>query len=277
MEKITRVIFNFTSKCNLPCDFCYIPFDNIDSRDLELWKRIVDRCKDLGAEILTFGGGDPFLYREFPKLLEHAFDGKIFIQIDTNALALHEEHLSFILKYANLVGLPIEGNEQIHSAMRGNNRHYSIVLKWLGILSEYNVQIKINTVLSKKNNSNLFELAEILSKFRITKWSIYQFWALGRGKEYRDEYDLSYVDFLESTDLIKQQFPNLKIEASSSTLRHKSYFFVSHTGRVYVMTESNQEEYTEIGNIFDLDIVDKWEKHGDYESLRKRTELRKKF
>lgn len=275
MSKITRVIFNFTSKCNLPCKFCYIPFDNIDNRDIEFWKRIVDKCKEIGAEVITFGGGDPFMYKQFIDLLEYSRDGKTFLQIDTNALALHEKEMTSIVRCANLVGLPLEGSEEDHSRIRGNDKHYAVVRKWLARLLQEQVPVKINTVLTRQNAPSLLELAALLDTYPISKWSIYQFWALSIGRENRSDFELSLSEYDRLIERVRREYPNINLEASNSGLRHKSYFFVSHTGRVYVMKNDNQEEYLDIGDIFDPDIVNKWEFHGSYDALLRRTHLRK--
>lgn len=274
MEYVSRIIFNFTNKCNLSCDFCYIPFNNEECKDLDLWKNIIDKCKSLNAKIITFGGGDPFMYKDFYTLLEYTYDGKIFIQVDTNALGLTEKHLNSINSCVDLVSLPVDGTELVHSKMRKNTLHYQVVMKWLKRFNELGIPVKINTVLTKYNYSNLYDLAQILNKYIISKWSIYQYWALGPLKHNRVVFELTDDEYFNITSNLMSNFSNLNIEQSSLRSRYNSYFFVTQTSRVYVMDKKNQEEYVELGSIFDQDIIKKWKLHGNFNDLMHRANKR---
>lgn len=271
---ISRVVFNFTSKCNLSCPFCYVPFDGIDSR-LDLWRRIISRCKEWKPRVITFGGGDPFLYsKEFPLLLQSTADNETFIQVDTNGLALCNWHIPIIKQCVHLVGLPIDGSKEIHTAMRRNPRHFTIVVKWLQRFADEGVPIKINTVVSKVNIHDLDNIAKLLMDFPIRVWSLYQFWPLGPGKNYRSRFEVSTQEFLRAAEAIKGRYNFARIEISAISDRLLCYFFVSHTGRVYVVDRHNYEQYIELGNIFDDDILMKWQGHGDPIALSARASLR---
>src|SRR5688572_4874076 len=105
-----RVVFNFLERCNMQCPFCYLPFDG-ERSSLADWKNIVDRLHAWNVSSITFGGGDPLRYREFPELLSYAahLESRArFIQLDTNAILLRSEHYSLLEQTVDLLGLPLD-------------------------------------------------------------------------------------------------------------------------------------------------------------------------
>ena len=270
---VSRVIFNFTKKCNLSCDFCFVPFDGRDS-SLQLWQRIIARCKTWKPRNITFGGGDPCAYKQFPLLLQSTMDGEVFIQVDTNGLGLRSWHLPIIKQSVQLISLPIDGTEQVHRAMRGHAAHFGIVVKWLRRFADEAVQTKINTVVTRINIHALDGVAKLLMDFPIHVWSLYQFWPLGPGKYHRNRFEVSTQEFPNATRAIRERYDFTRIEVSAISDRLLAYFIVSHTGCVYVMDRHNPEEYVELGNIFDEDILAKWQDHGDYGALAAHADLR---
>jgi MoaA/NifB/PqqE/SkfB family radical SAM enzyme len=271
--KISRVIFNFTNKCNLPCQFCYIPFDGKHS-DLSLWKEIINRCKGWQPKLIVFGGGDPFIYQDFRALLSYCKDENTFIHVDTNALALRSQDIPLIQDAVNQIGLPLDGTETSHTLMRSNPKHFAVVIKWLKILLQAGVRVKVNTVVSKVNYESLRDLAFLLEDYPISQWCLYQFWPLAIGKENQEVFALSDQEYRSITAPIKEEFKFTNIDIASVEKRLHSHFFVSQTGNVYSESHNKSDEYVSVGTIFDDDIIEKWQKHGDPQAMSIRTKLR---
>ena len=74
-----------TTRCNLECDYCYIPKETheMDSKE---WKRIFRKLGDFGIFQLTFGGGEPFLRDDVCELARYADDCGINVTVTTNGL-----------------------------------------------------------------------------------------------------------------------------------------------------------------------------------------------
>lgn len=269
----SRIIFNFTEKCNLNCRFCYVPFDGTTG-NLEVWEGIVQRCKEWHPKLITFGGGDPFLYQDFRQLVTKVADSSIFIHVDTNALALHPNDVPLIKQYINQIGLPLDGNQTHHTIMRGNPKHFANVIKWLARLSDQHIQIKINTVVTRLNGSSLDSLARLLSNFPIRQWCLYQFWPLAQGNYYQQNYNLSEEEFYQTALPIKEQYSFTNIDVSSINSRAHSHFFVTHSGLVYSERKNNHYDYAVLGTIFDKDILEKWRIHTNQQLIEQRTRLR---
>ncbi len=270
---IDRVIFNFTENCNLPCQFCYIPFDNLSS-SLPLWMRIIDRCKEWNPKIIVFGGGDPFIYNDFRALLKYTKESALFIHVDTNSLALRAQDLPIIKDHVDQIGLPLDGLQNSHTKMRNNPKHFEVVIMWLEKLLNLGIRVKINTVVSKINCYDLENLGNLLAGYSISQWCLYQFWPLAKGKDNQDMFALSDKEFFDATQPLKDNFSFTHIDIASVTKRLHSHFFVTHTGKVYSEDINDHKNYVPLGDIFDNDILGKWSKHGDVNHVKFRASLR---
>ncbi|TQM82827.1 radical SAM family protein [Saccharothrix saharensis] len=275
----TRVSFNFLDRCNLACRFCYLPFDGRASA-YDTWLDVVGRLVELGAESITFGGGDPFRYRRFPELLGHVraeLPQITFVQVDTNALGWAERSLADIAATVDLVGLPVDGStDAVHTRMRDRAGHLDRVLHVVERL-QGQVPIKINTVVSRVNAGDLVQLGRLLSRYRIAIWSLYEFWPVGPiAVRNKPGFQLGADEFAAAVDRVVSSCPDLPVEVNAAAARSKSYFFTSQTGRAYAVDGADPNAYVELGSVHDEDIVRKWLDHADPTSNAHRVRERRR-
>ncbi len=264
MKSISRLNFNFSTKCNMQCDYCYMKFDGLNST-LDIWKKIIQRSYELGVRSITFAGGDPFMYKKFSDLLFYTrdiFGDSLFIQVDTNGISLKEIDFLTIQKCVNLLGLPLDGsNSEIHNLMRSNNNHFTIVIDLLKKISLLEVPIKINTVASKINQDDLLSIGELLKNYPIKIWSIYEFWSIGEAATlHSNKHQIDPDIFRQTAKIISDSLSNIRVEIGYIEKRHKAYFFVTQTGRVYTVDNISSSTYVELGTIFDPFIAEDWYK-----------------
>jgi len=258
-----KVIFNFTDSCNMDCPYCYIPFRKTKItkfKTIEVMKRICE----LNPTKITIGGGDPLMYSFLEDLVKIAYNETKNVHIDTNGYGYlkDKKNLEKILPYVSLLGLPLDGhNNTIHTNMRNDNKHFDIIIGMLNDLKHYKVNIKINTVLSKKNYTHISKLAELISSFNIFQWSIFQFWELEKGKNNKDDYLIDSELFNKTIDSLKEEYPLLPIKASSVNDRKSDYLFVTQNGDTYTVMPNNHTEYIFIGSIFDDKVLEIWSKY----------------
>ena len=268
----TRVIFNFLTQCNMDCKFCYLDFGE-PKTSLAQWIRIVDHLAGLGSTSLTFAGGDPFIYPDFPRLLRHAKNSNCFsfIQVDSNGICINSTHYQLLQENCDLLGLSLDGsNNAINTVMRGNGKHYDKVCLLLRELGRSGMKLKVNTVVCRKNLDDLESMAKMLKEFDVKIWSLYEFWSLGSAVSHATEYAISQSEFIGVAERLSKLAPFLKVEFGSVDIRKPSYFFVSHAGRVYTINREDAGKYVTLGNIFEADIVQRWNAQAD----RAQTEYR---
>ena len=271
---IDRVIFNFTNTCYQNCEFCYIPFDKKGNGNVTIWYKIFRRCIELGAKLITFGGGDPFAVSEFQDFLLKVDEFNIDIHIDTNGVFLNDGIIPIMKKVVKLVGLPLDGPRDVHSDIRKNSTHFDMVCDWIGKLIDERIPVKVHTVVTKRNINELEKLSSIIRALKVNSWHLYQFWPIGPCKHHKIKFEITKKYFLESTIQITKDFPSCNIEISTFDERALSYFFTTSLGKVYTVDKSNNNKYVVIGNIFEKDIISKWCVHGNKLALEERAKKR---
>lgn len=264
MLKPTRVIFNYAARCNMPCQFCYIPFNGVRSALADRLAAI-DRVATMGAELITFGGGDPLLDRDLESVFAHTASHGMKIQLDTNGLLLNAGTLPLLQRYVSFMSLPLEGDADTHTAMRGNKKHFAHVLDIIPRVLDAGIRLKINTVACTKNLHAMPTLADTLLPFAnrehnpLARWSIYEFIPAERGDMNRIDFELSPGRFQSAMNELCRRFPDLPIEPGARSTRKSAYFFMNDNGTVYATNPSTDCDSTVfLGHIMDDDIHEKW-------------------
>ncbi len=261
------------------CAFCYIPFDGhpIEQADaVDVLGEVLRR----GPLSITFGGGDPLMFPYLEQLISTVRKRapSIFLQLDTNGIAGTPDRLLRITRAVDLVGLPLDGvSNSVVRAMRGSTDHWTRILALLKELSAAGLAAKVNTVVSRRNIRSLEDVGDALTDMRIARWSLYEFWPLGRrARENSAAFGISTTDFWAAVHNMRARFPHLNIESSTARQRSRAYFFVTPTGRAYVEDELSEGGYRDLGNVrFDSDVWQRWGDYVDTSKNRERFEARR--
>ena len=258
LDGVFRASLNFTSKCNMGCQYCYIPFSR-DTVDAVVVERVLSRLFDIGVCSITIGGGDPLQYPFLIDALPAVRSSFNFIQLDSNLIRLDSHAADTIVRNVDLVGVPLDGpNAQSHGQMRSSPDHFGQVMEAIKLL-DHRVSVKINSVLSVRNYQTFLELSDIVAEIEPLIWAIYQFWPIGdRARRFALRFILEDAKYREIVELIRNRHPRQTIESGESAERAGSYFFVNHNGLVYATDPHDQDKYVWLGSVFDADIVKRW-------------------
>lgn len=91
-----------TSRCNEKCIHCYYPpARQRKELDPNLACDVLDQLPAMGTISITFTGGEPFLHREFPRILRRARKDDLTITIQTNGTLLDDDWIK-LLKEVNV-------------------------------------------------------------------------------------------------------------------------------------------------------------------------------
>ncbi|MBN1935313.1 MAG: radical SAM protein, partial [Anaerolineae bacterium] len=84
-----RMDFALTYACNDNCGHCYVgrPRD-FPTMDVDQWKKVIDRCWEVGIPHICFTGGEATLYPGLRELIEHAEDVGLVTGLLTNGRRL---------------------------------------------------------------------------------------------------------------------------------------------------------------------------------------------
>lgn len=252
-----RIVLNFAHRCNMHCEWCYVPFMP-EAPSADTCMRIVQRIAQVGFKVITFGGGDPLLYPFLPQLLEVAHEAGLFVHVDTNGIGLHcnRATMSLLCDCVGLLGLPLDGpRPDIHNAMRSARSHFELVVSKLAWLAPFIHKVKINTFVSSSNSETITQMVPLIKAFGPARWSVYQYWPLSGGKSATAEHFISTYQFRKATERLPAVIDKTRVETNPTSLRRLTYPFVSHAGEVYLHHPSDQTKYELLGPIFDDSVI----------------------
>lgn len=265
---IDIVDWRFTNKCNNKCFYCYAYTDN---DDLEYKDKIdvLNKIIETGCNVICVSGGEPLINSlECVDFIKYAHAQGMKIHLSTNGF----NYLRYATEIHNKIvrlSLPLDGFDSKSNTCNGrNNESFDTIIEILDKISKFekNPFIKINTTITALNCSvnNLLQIYNILKKYRINLWEIYEFIPENRGvtnlkKLYLEE---GVFDQLENSfnDIIKE--PMFNIEFASRKSRDSRYFIIQADGKVVVPIDKGEivEEFV-VGNILkeeSSEILSKW-------------------
>lgn len=252
----TRAVLNFTHRCALNCDWCYVPFESPPARR-EVVLNVIDRIAALGFSHITLGGGDPFQYAFISDVARKAHGRGLFVHIDTHGKSLlpTQANTKLLAQFVNLVGLPLDGSSaDRHDTMRRSRGHFELIRKRIEWLKVHDHRIKINTLVSAQNIGSLIALADLVAEISPSRWSLYQFWPLGPANRVSTNHAVDDVAFLTLAHEAAERSASktgMDVEVVARQSRRSTYPIVDHDGFVFVHSGTSAEFLTPICSVFD--------------------------
>lgn len=155
--------------CNLMCSYCYERKNNIQKNIVineNIAKKVIQKliysaiCNDYKIVGLNFFGGEPLLHFNIIKKLVQYSEMirpqklKIRYSIVTNGTLMNNDISFFLEKYNFYVTLSIDGNKDIHDAMRKMNNgsgSYNIIKNNLKMLDNSNLRFRGRITVNDSN------------------------------------------------------------------------------------------------------------------------------
>jgi pyrroloquinoline quinone biosynthesis protein E len=141
------LIAELTHRCPLTCAYCSNPVQAAPPSELNpsVWLRVLEEARDLGVVQAHVTGGEPLLYRELARLVEHATRLGLSSQLVTSAVGLARERL-LALRAAGLSTVQISLHELAGRAWPPE--HALRAARWV---REIGLSLTLNLVLYRGN------------------------------------------------------------------------------------------------------------------------------
>lgn len=159
-----------TYRCNYKCEYCWHwRWEKTDEMGLEEWKRALLSLKEyVGAYVVNFVGGEPFLYRHFLELIGFCRDNDVHWGVITNGSALTEKAAARIVDARPVyIDVSIDGStSEIHDRARGVVGSLDRVSRGIRMLvtqrdlSGHRFPIRIKPTVHRYNYGNLSRLVD---------------------------------------------------------------------------------------------------------------------
>ncbi|MDR3569973.1 MAG: mycofactocin radical SAM maturase [Syntrophobacteraceae bacterium] len=179
-----NVTWEVTYACNLTCVHCLS--DSGKKRQGELTTdecmRVIDDLSEAKVFQLNIGGGEPFARPDFLDLMDYAHSKGIVTCISTNGTLIDEEVAKRLDHKLVYIQVSLDGaTARSNDAIRGKGS-YDKVIKALEHLGKRDLEVSINTVLTKLSFPELNKMTELAVKFG-AKSRVSRFRPSGRGKD----------------------------------------------------------------------------------------------
>lgn len=254
------VTFRITSKCNNNCKYCFAS-KNIEEMDFSKLRKLFCLFHEGGVKAVVLTGGEPLLRKDILKIFKELRKYNIKIFLDTNG-DLFFNYKAEIDKYVDVLGLPLDFSDSSYRS----KENFETIMKILNYYKNKSFKerpiIRIGTVVTQDNIKDLEKISNLLENCSIDIWKIYEFTPQNiNAIKNKSFLEISSEEFEKETARIKNKFSNLKIVISERKNRSAAYFFINPNGSVFIPID-NLDICKEkiVGNVFDEDIVEKWEK-----------------
>lgn len=289
MKKNPSLIISAGKGCFTYCKGCYQFFGKGLISTREIFDFVEKYKKEFNLQQITLAGGDPLTRIDIIKMINMLNDIGLEINIDTvgktlisdSAIVFNDIGIAKKIDVNDLknkistIGIPLDGynDEQLNCFRKEIT--ISEIEKILKILDDNGFDICVNTVVNKFNIENLFQIYDIIKKYKnIRHWQLFQYTPIGKlGYKNRKLYEVDddkYYCCIEK--LIKSIDENsILIEGKSNSYRKLNYILVNSDGFVWqplynISTDEFKDEDSNddkiiIGHINDNDIIEKIKNH----------------
>lgn len=175
---IPDINYHMTPRCNMSCRYCFAHFKGVSELKRSESIYLVQRIADYGFRKINFVGGEPTLVPWLKKALKEAHNYGLITSIITNGWTIERNWLDEHARYLDWIGISIDSLSPNTNKKLGRKVHgvqipdYNSYLDSIDLIREYEVKLKINTVVNRLNKNESFH--NLITRCHPEKWKIFQ-------------------------------------------------------------------------------------------------------
>lgn len=181
-----RMDLAITYRCNNNCAHCYNARSrNYPEMTTDEWKKVLDRCWNIGIPHIIFTGGEPTLRDDLAELIAHAQSLGQITGINTNGRRLSDASYVQMLIEAGLdhVQVTLESDDpSIHDRLVCHDGAWEETVSGIQNVVHSNLYMMTNTTLLQDNYQNLRSTIGFLKKIGVKTVGLNALIYSGRGK-----------------------------------------------------------------------------------------------
>jgi SynChlorMet cassette radical SAM/SPASM protein ScmE len=167
MRTPRSVDIEITSRCNLRCRYCYY-FDNptVEYRDLSIeeWLQFYDELGQCSVMDVTLQGGEPFIRKDLPQLIEGICRNRMRFAILSNGTLIDDAIAAFLADTGrcDYVQVSVDGSgPETHDACRGEGS-FNAAIQGIHTLQRHEVPVAVRVTIHHYNVHDLDAIARLL-------------------------------------------------------------------------------------------------------------------
>lgn len=261
---INFISFMLTDQCNSACKYCYV---NAQSKpqakllEVSQVKEFLQAFKANKGMIVSFTGGEVFLYPQIEEVLEFAKSIGLHVLVFTNGLLLNRERFERIKGFVNGFAISLDGPAEVHDANRGIPGAYQQVLEVLQLFKENQISYTVQMTIGKSNLAHIDHVAQIARDYHAGSMKLADLMKVGRGTacpadELNDEELLAIKRKAAQLSELSSYRTVYQTNLCTAEEMHTYYrnggiqpvYWVDPTGDICIFTTSHKE-FSRIGHI----------------------------
>jgi SynChlorMet cassette radical SAM/SPASM protein ScmE len=181
---------------------------------LEEWKDVIDELARIKVFNLLISGGEPFIRKDFPQIIQHILHYHFRISINTNGTLFNKEILSLLSGSCRMddVQISLDGVEpDCHDMIRGKGS-FEKMLNGAKQLRQWEIPFSFFVVVCKNNKNQIDKIVRFAEKVGASRISFSSLLPQGSALSHLDDLFLS---FEEQKDVdarlrkLKEEYPQL--------------------------------------------------------------------
>jgi len=186
------VVWELTLRCNMNCLHCGSRAGQPRPNELTEAEgfSLIDQLLELGAQVVTLSGGEPFLHPSWAAYARRFADGGARVYVITNGLLLQQNVEALKAAGVHQVGLSVDGLEATHNHIRQHPRSFAVALEGAEAVLAAGMAVAAVTHVSRANFGDLEGMYALFAERRFTAWQLQLTFKQGRMNDH-DELSLS--------------------------------------------------------------------------------------
>jgi radical SAM protein with 4Fe4S-binding SPASM domain len=215
--------------CNHRCTFCAVDYLEYPNKrlDFEKTKKAITDMAAGGTKSIMFAGeGEPTLYKDLPKLVEHAYISGIDTSLTTNGSGLTDENMHAYLQYCSWIKVSFNGGNRETYEKIHRKKDFDLVFKNIQkaaqLKSENNYKCVLGTqmVLVRDNENSVYDFVRN-SKAMGVEYCVIKPYSQHMDSKTTQYKDMNYEEFMKIVpDLMKFEDENFKVVPRIQTMKN---------------------------------------------------------
>ncbi len=220
-----------TNVCNHNCWYCAYKSDNLQlGQDMvekdyipeEKMMEIIDDCKDMGVQAITFsGGGEPFTYRYFTQTIKKLIENNIAFASLTNGSRLDGEIASLFAKNATWLRVSIDGyNDESYAQARdvkiGEFSKIIENMKNFTNIKNRTCNLGVSFIIDDKNYNKIYEFSKLMKSIGVDSIKLSGCVVANEGKKNNEYHKPFYIKAKELSQKVKIELEDEDFEVFDS-------------------------------------------------------------
>lgn len=142
-----------TNACNLKCKHCFMLSGKKLENELALedWMKVLTSFKENGGEFVTFSGGEPLMFKNFPQIINHAHNLGLKSTVLSNGLLWSDKLIHELAPFIDEIQFSLDGvDEETNSLVRGSG-HFEKVVDTIVKFANAGVKTSVATTFTYDN------------------------------------------------------------------------------------------------------------------------------